>query len=271
VQPIVIRGVAGDQQAALIRAGPVPRPGIDEIDLRQPASFRPAEHRRRGRAVHRSAVDDNRLSNSPASGITRSRGFGDLHCWRGRCNGFGWPHHHRGRPAMRGSRREGRPDAGCCVLRSGLRRASARLLLGSGCLRGAMFGLTRNSVPALARRRSKALPSRHDLLDAMRADSPPASETVLRVDGGMVASDWTMQRLADILEFRSTGRWCRKRQRLARPISPAARQDFIRPRGIRQGLGSGTRRFSPGMAEPERLRRLALWRDAVSRTLTKRG
>ena len=35
----------------------------------------------------------------------------------------------------------------------------------------------------------------------MRRDWPGGGgETVLRVDGGMVASDWTMQRLADILD-----------------------------------------------------------------------
>ena len=39
-----------------------------------------------------------------------------------------------------------------------------------------------------------------DLLDAMQADWQQKAETVLRVDGGMVTSDWTMQRLADILQ-----------------------------------------------------------------------
>jgi glycerol kinase len=40
-----------------------------------------------------------------------------------------------------------------------------------------------------------------DLLEAMRADmgDKAVSGTVLRVDGGMVASDWTMQALADTL------------------------------------------------------------------------
>ena len=39
-----------------------------------------------------------------------------------------------------------------------------------------------------------------DLLEAMRADWPAAAtDTVLRVDGGMAASDLTMQFLADIL------------------------------------------------------------------------
>jgi glycerol kinase len=37
-----------------------------------------------------------------------------------------------------------------------------------------------------------------DLVDAMRADCGALADTVLRVDGGMVASDWTMQRLADV-------------------------------------------------------------------------
>ncbi|MGL4811214.1 MAG: glycerol kinase GlpK, partial [Beijerinckiaceae bacterium] len=69
--------------------------------------------------------------------------------------------------------------------------------------RGAIFGLTRNSGPAEFAQ--AALESvcyqTADLLDAMRADWPDAvaAQTVLRVDGGMVASDWTMQRLADIL------------------------------------------------------------------------
>ncbi|MEP6568010.1 MAG: glycerol kinase GlpK [Mesorhizobium sp.] len=69
--------------------------------------------------------------------------------------------------------------------------------------RGAIFGLTRNSGPAEFARaalESVAYQTR-DLLDAMRKDWKGASaKTVLRVDGGMVASDWTMQRLADILD-----------------------------------------------------------------------
>lgn len=68
--------------------------------------------------------------------------------------------------------------------------------------RGAIYGLTRNSGPrefALAALESVAFQTA-DLLSAMRADwAGHGTETVLRVDGGMTASDWTMQRLADIL------------------------------------------------------------------------
>src|SRR6185295_16644476 len=39
-----------------------------------------------------------------------------------------------------------------------------------------------------------------DLLRAMHQDWPTAGKAVLRVDGGMVASDWTMQFLADSLD-----------------------------------------------------------------------
>ncbi len=37
-----------------------------------------------------------------------------------------------------------------------------------------------------------------DLLEAMRADWGDSAEAALRVDGGMCASDWTMQFLTDI-------------------------------------------------------------------------
>ncbi|WP_415182086.1 glycerol kinase GlpK [Phaeovulum sp.] len=67
--------------------------------------------------------------------------------------------------------------------------------------RGAVFGLTRNSGPAeIARAALESVGFQtRDLLEAMRADWPEATEGVLRVDGGMAASDWTMQFLADII------------------------------------------------------------------------
>ncbi|MEL6337106.1 MAG: glycerol kinase GlpK [Pseudomonadota bacterium] len=68
--------------------------------------------------------------------------------------------------------------------------------------RGAVFGLNRNTGPAeLARAalESVGLQTR-DLLEAMHADwAGEGGESVLRVDGGMSASDWTMQFLADII------------------------------------------------------------------------
>ncbi|MFN4131264.1 MAG: glycerol kinase GlpK, partial [Paracoccaceae bacterium] len=67
--------------------------------------------------------------------------------------------------------------------------------------RGAVYGLTRNSGPAeLARAALESVGYQtRDLLDAMRADWGASADGVLRVDGGMVASDWAMQFLSDIL------------------------------------------------------------------------
>jgi glycerol kinase len=68
--------------------------------------------------------------------------------------------------------------------------------------RGALFGLTRgttNKELARAALESVCFQSR-DLLEAMKKDWGNASKTVLRVDGGMTASDWAMQSLSDILD-----------------------------------------------------------------------
>ena len=69
--------------------------------------------------------------------------------------------------------------------------------------RGAVFGLSRNSGPAeFARAALESVGYQtRDLIEAMRADAgDPTLGSVLRVDGGMTASDWTMQFLADICD-----------------------------------------------------------------------
>jgi glycerol kinase len=68
--------------------------------------------------------------------------------------------------------------------------------------RGALFGLTRGTGPAeLARAALEAVCYQtRDLLEAMHKDWSATQKSVLRVDGGMAASDWTMQFLADMLD-----------------------------------------------------------------------
>ena len=69
-------------------------------------------------------------------------------------------------------------------------------------VRGALLGLTRATGPgevARAALESVCYQTR-DLIEAMHGDWAATAKAVLRVDGGMVASDWTMQRLADILD-----------------------------------------------------------------------
>jgi glycerol kinase len=133
--------------------------------------------------------------------------------------------------------------------------------------RGALLGLTRNAGRAeicRAALESVALQTA-DLLDAMRADWPDMGDTVLRVDGGMVASDWTMQFLADILGAP-----------VDRPaVAETTALGAAWLAGVQAGLLPGIeappahwrldRRFTPGMARAEAAERHAAWRVAVAR------
>lgn len=135
--------------------------------------------------------------------------------------------------------------------------------------RGALFGITRATTPkefARAALESVGYQTR-DLLDAMRRDWPAAADTVLRVDGGMVASDWTLQFLADILDA---------------PVDrPAILETTALGAAYLAGLAAGIcpkpdefamswkreRRFVPVMDAVTRDRKLAGWRDAVRRVV----
>jgi glycerol kinase len=139
--------------------------------------------------------------------------------------------------------------------------------------RGALYGLTRKSGPAeIARAALEAVGYQtRDLLEAMRADWPDAAgaDTVLRVDGGMTASEWVMQFLADILAAP-----------VDRPVvmeTTALGAAYLagRAAGLCPDLAGFTalwkldRRFEPRMDAATRERKLAGWRDAVRRTLTE--
>lgn len=136
--------------------------------------------------------------------------------------------------------------------------------------RGALIGLTRGTGPAEISR--AALESvcyqTLDLLNAMQADWQHSADTVLRVDGGMVASDWTMQRLADILQ------------------SPVDRPIIAETTALGAAWLAGSRagvwpdqagfaqswkldkNFAPQMALEERDSKVAGWDKAVRRVLS---
>ncbi len=136
--------------------------------------------------------------------------------------------------------------------------------------RGAIYGLTRatgRSEMAQAALESVSYQTR-DLVDAMRKDWKGGKDTVLRVDGGMVASDYTMQFLADILN------------------SPVDRPTILETTALGAAWLAGwkagvwpdmdgfaqrwalDRQFNPRMDEATRKAKLKGWRDAVKRTLT---
>ena len=135
--------------------------------------------------------------------------------------------------------------------------------------RGALFGLTRGTTSkelARAALESVCYQTR-DLLEAMRKDWGAQSKTVMRVDGGMTASDWTMQCLADILDA---------------PVDrPAVVETTAIGAAYLAGLQSGLlpppeqfakrwkrqKRFTPKMSAAVREAKYAGWKDAVRKLL----
>jgi glycerol kinase len=135
--------------------------------------------------------------------------------------------------------------------------------------RGALFGLTRDAGRAEIVRAAldACCFQTRDLLDAMRADG--ADPRSLRVDGGMVANDWLMQRLADLLGL---------------PVErPRHIETTVRGAAALAGLAAGIypsleaiarqwsldRAFEPRLSRDERESLHAGWQDAVARTLSK--
>ena len=136
--------------------------------------------------------------------------------------------------------------------------------------RGAIFGLTRGSGRAeLARAALEAVCYQtRDLLDAMRADWPAEQETVLRVDGGMAASDWTMQRLADLLGVPVDRPRVLETTALGAAQLAGMQVGFYPAAGEFSATWALERRFEPGMAAARREAKYAGWKDAVKRTLS---
>ena len=134
--------------------------------------------------------------------------------------------------------------------------------------RGAILGLTRGSGRdqiVTATLQSVAFQTA-DLIDAMADDGIRPS--VIRVDGGMVANNWFLQFLADVLD------------------TPVERPDNVESTvlgaaylaGLQAGIVSSLpdigslwqcdSRFEPAMQAAQRERLLAGWRDAVRRVRT---
>ena len=94
-----------------------------------------------------------------------------------------------------------------------------------------------------------------------------ANKTVLRVDGGMVASDWTMQRLADLLDapvdrpkvLETTALGAAYLAGLQAGLCPS-------PEAFGQAW-SLDRRFTPTMDAATRSEKRAGWADSVRRVL----
>ena len=145
--------------------------------------------------------------------------------------------------------------------------------------RGALYGMTRNTGPAeFARAALEAVCYQtRDLLEAMRKDwksgkggkgAKGGSDTVLRVDGGMVASDWTMQRLADLLDAPVDRPDILETTALGAAWLAGSRAGVWPDRDAFAKAWARDRRFEPEMDGKERARKIRGWKDAVRRTLS---
>jgi glycerol kinase len=136
--------------------------------------------------------------------------------------------------------------------------------------RGAIYGLTRNTGPAeIAKAALEAVCYQTlDLLDAMHKDWKGGGDTVLRVDGGMVASDWTMQFLADVLDAPVDRPVILETTALGAAWLAGSKAG-VWP-GMTEFAASWARdaQFAPQMDAAERKRKIKGWDAAVRRTLT---
>ncbi len=139
--------------------------------------------------------------------------------------------------------------------------------------RGAIFGITRNTGPKeLARAALEAVCYQtKDLIEAMHKDwRGNENQTVLRVDGGMVASDWTMQFLADILDAPVDRPTILETSALgAAWLAGAHVGVWPNERNFAKSWALDTQ-FTPKIERRERNIKLKGWQDAIERTLSKR-
>ncbi len=138
--------------------------------------------------------------------------------------------------------------------------------------RGAIFGITRATGPAeLARATLESVCYQtRDLLEAMRGDWKEMGETVLRVDGGMVASNYTMQFLADILSAPVDRPVVLETTAVGAAYLAGLHEGIFPPPAELDTAWKRDKRFEPSMDEELRIRKYNGWTDAVSRTLTTR-
>ena len=133
--------------------------------------------------------------------------------------------------------------------------------------RGALFGLTRaTGRKELAKAALESVCFQTiDLLDAMRRDWGGGGRSVLRVDGGMVASDWTMQRLADLIGAPVDRPRVLETTALGAAYLAGLQAGLYPEPGNFAERWALDRRFEPAMPESERQRKLRIWNDAVRR------
>jgi glycerol kinase len=130
--------------------------------------------------------------------------------------------------------------------------------------RGAIFGLARDTSKAeIVHAALDALCFQtRDLMDAF-AGAPAGRR--LRVDGGMAANDWLMQRLADLLGAPVERPALAETTALGAAFLAALGRGVVGSLDDVAALWHAERRFEPGLPEAERERLVSRWRALVAR------
>jgi len=136
--------------------------------------------------------------------------------------------------------------------------------------RGAVFGLTRGSGPEeLARAALESVGYQtRDLLTAMQADMGGASDAVLRVDGGMSASDYTMQFLSDIIDARVDRPKVLETTALGAAWLAGSRAGLYPDKEDFAATWALEQNFEPQMDAETRDRKYSAWQRAVTATMS---
>jgi glycerol kinase len=137
--------------------------------------------------------------------------------------------------------------------------------------RGAILGLTRDAgIAEIARAALEAVGYQtRDLMEAMAADAGRAA-TSLRVDGGMVANDWLMQFLADMVALPVERPRVTETTALGAAYLAGLNVGLYPSLAAIAGQWEREARFEPRMAGARRDALYQGWREAVGRVLTKK-
>jgi len=135
--------------------------------------------------------------------------------------------------------------------------------------RASIIGITRETgIADIARAGLEAVGYQtRDLLDAM-IDDGAKRPTDLRVDGGMVANNWAMQFLADILDIAVERPVVTETTALGAAAMAGLQVGFWTSKDDLAKQWQLDRRFTPAMSATEREERYAGWRQAVGRVLS---
>jgi len=138
--------------------------------------------------------------------------------------------------------------------------------------RGAIFGLTRDAGrPEIARAAfdACALQTR-DLIEAMRADAPQAfkGEVELRIDGGMSRSAWFSQRLADLTGVGVCRATFQETTALGAALFAGVGAGVYGDLAEAAAARPKTESYRPVLGSDPRERAYARWLDAVNRVRT---